>query len=89
MNVIRNVLISLCLSLWLTGAAIAADAVNINTADAEELAGALNGIGPAKAAAIVADREQNGPFSSVEELTRVSGVGEKVLEANEGLLTVE
>ena len=52
--------------------------VNINTATAEELE-TLKGIGPAKARAIVAYRDANGPFSSVEELTNVSGIGEKTL----------
>ena len=52
--------------------------VNINTATAEELE-TLSGIGPAKAQAIVAYRETNGPFSSVNELVNVSGIGEKTL----------
>jgi competence protein ComEA len=50
--------------------------VNINTADASELQ-QLSGIGPATAEAIVKDREANGPFASVEDLQRVSGIGEK------------
>jgi competence protein ComEA len=56
--------------------------VNINTADAETLAAELSGIGPALAAAIVRDREENGPYESPEQLTRVSGIGESVLEKN-------
>lgn len=52
--------------------------ININTATEEELE-TLTGIGPAKAAAIVEYRERNGSFSSVEELTNVSGIGEKTL----------
>ena len=52
--------------------------VNINTATAEELE-TLSGIGPAKAQAIVAYRETNGPFSSVNDLVNVSGIGEKTL----------
>lgn len=54
--------------------------IDINTAD-EELLQRLPGIGPALAERIVADREANGPFATVEELTRVSGIGEKTLEA--------
>ena len=49
--------------------------ININTATAEEL-DSLPGIGPSTAAAIVEDRERNGPFSSPEDLVRVSGIGE-------------
>ncbi|MFN2332134.1 MAG: ComEA family DNA-binding protein [Halomonas sp.] len=48
--------------------------INVNTADAELLA-ELPGIGPAKAAAIIEDRETNGNFESAEDLTRVSGIG--------------
>lgn len=50
--------------------------VNINTATAEEL-DALPGVGASTAAAIVEDRATNGPFTSVEDLMRVSGIGEK------------
>lgn len=53
--------------------------VNLNTADAEELC-TLPGVGEATAADIVADRERNGPFASVEDLMRVSGIGERKLE---------
>lgn len=50
--------------------------VNINSATAEEL-DSLPGVGPSTAAAIVEDRDANGPFPSVEDLMRVSGIGEK------------
>lgn len=49
--------------------------INVNTADAELLT-ELPGIGPARAKAIIEERETNGPFESVEDLTRVSGIGE-------------
>lgn len=49
--------------------------ININTATAEEL-DSLPGVGPSTAAAIVEDRERNGPFASLEDLMRVSGIGE-------------
>jgi competence protein ComEC len=49
-------------------------AVNINTADVAAL-DQLPGIGPKKAAAIVADRTQNGPFESCGDLQRVYGIG--------------
>ena len=50
--------------------------VNINTATAAELT-TLPGVGEATAAEIVRDREANGAFASVEDLMRVSGIGEK------------
>lgn len=55
-------------------------AVNINTADAAALE-ALPRIGPALAERIVAWREENGPFGSVDDLLAVEGIGPKVLEA--------
>lgn len=60
-----------------TGAAPAVPAlVNINTATSEELQG-LSGVGEATAAAIIEDRQANGPFATPEDLMRVSGIGEK------------
>ncbi|WP_407668780.1 ComEA family DNA-binding protein [Oceanisphaera profunda] len=60
--------------------------ININTASAEQLT-LLSGIGTAKASAIVAYREQNGPFDSVDDLTKVSGIGAATIEKNRHLLT--
>jgi competence protein ComEA len=59
-----------------------AELVNINTADAPTLAATMTGVGEKRAEAIVAYREQHGPFESVEDLVRVSGIGSKVLEDN-------
>lgn len=53
--------------------------VNINQANAQEIAAALSGIGPAKAKAIVDYRTANGPFKSVEDLEKVKGIGQKTL----------
>lgn len=55
-------------------------AIDINTADEETLQ-QLPGIGPALAERITADRTANGPFASVDDLTRVDGIGEKTVEA--------
>lgn len=54
--------------------------VNINTADADTLAQALRGIGRSKAEAIVAYRDEHGPFKSLDELGNVKGIGDKTLE---------
>ncbi len=56
--------------------------VNINTADAETLALALDGIGMAKAQEIIVYREQNGDFKTVDELQNVRGIGKATVERN-------
>jgi competence protein ComEA len=56
--------------------------VNINTADAATLAAELTGVGPALAEAIVADRKANGNFATAEALTRVKGIGTRIVELN-------
>ena len=61
--------------------------VNLNTAGVEEL-DALPGVGEATARAIIEDRERNGPFSSPEDLMRVSGIGEKKFEKLEAMVCV-
>ncbi|TCP11844.1 competence protein ComEA [Crenobacter luteus] len=53
-------------------------AVNLNTATQQELE-ALNGIGPAKAKAILDYRSKNGPFKTVDDLKNVPGIGDKTL----------
>lgn len=61
--------------------------VNINRAGVEEL-DTLPGVGPATAQAIVDEREANGPFASVEDIQRVTGIGEKKFEKLEGSICV-
>jgi len=60
--------------------------INVNKASAKELASTLTGIGLKKAEAIVAFREKNGPFKSMEELTQIKGIGEKTLAKNKMLI---
>lgn len=62
--------------------------VNINTADAETISAELNGIGLAKAKAIVEYRKKHGPFRSVEDLSLVKGIGERTVERNRADMTV-
>jgi len=56
--------------------------VSLNSADAETLRRDLFGIGAAKAKAIIAYRESNGPFTAVDELLEVKGIGKALLEKN-------
>lgn len=53
--------------------------ININSATQDQLC-LLPGVGEATAANIISDREQNGPFTCIEDLMRVSGIGEKKFE---------
>ncbi|QUF64075.1 helix-hairpin-helix domain-containing protein [Bacillus atrophaeus] len=62
--------------------------VNINTASLEELQ-AISGVGPSKAEAIIAYREENGKFQAVEDITNVSGIGEKSFEKIKSAITVK
>lgn len=57
-------------------------AVNINTASAETLAQALNGVGAKKAQAIVSYREDFGPFKTIDDLKQVPGFGNALVERN-------
>lgn len=75
-------LAALAIALALALPAFAATPVNINKADAETIAKSLDGIGPSKAGAIVAWRDEHGPFKTVDELSQVKGVGEATLERN-------
>lgn len=70
----------LALSWWPLSAL--AGPVNVNTADAATISAELKGIGPAKARAIVEYREKYGPFESIDDLTLVSGIGERTIEQN-------
>ena len=62
--------------------------VNINTASAAELA-SLQGIGAAKAQAIVEHREKNGQFNTVDDLKLVRGIGDKMLEQLRPQVTID
>ena len=62
--------------------------VNINTAD-ESLLMTINGIGPAKASAIINYRDEHGPFSSPESIMDVSGIGKKTFEKLEHQIKVD
>lgn len=62
--------------------------IDINSAD-EALLDTLPGVGPSTADKIVAEREANGRFASVDDLARVPGIGPKKLEAMRDLVCVQ
>jgi competence protein ComEA len=73
---------SMMLAALFAGSAFAAETIDINTADAKTIDRVLVNIGPSKAEAIVAHREANGPYKSLEQLAKVKGIGLKTVEKN-------
>lgn len=83
MNAFNRILAAFALAaISLSPAAFAGKAVNVNAASASELADSLDGIGDAKAQAIVAYRTVHGAFKSAEALVEVKGIGLKTVEKN-------
>ena len=62
--------------------------VNINTASQQELM-TLEGIGQNYAQKIIQYREKTGPFQKPEDILKVKGIGEKMLERNVGRIVVK
>lgn len=65
-----------------------AEPVDINTASVEAITKNVKGIGKAKAKAIIAYREKNGKFQTVNDLVKVKGIGKKLIEKNKDVLVV-
>ena len=84
MKKLVNVLLMVVASLM---ALPAFAAVNINTATQSELE-AIKGLGPTKAQSIIAYREANGNFTSVDDLDKVKGFGKASIEKIKGDLSV-
>ena len=80
--------IALALALAAPFAVQGGPTVDINTADADTLARVIDGIGVAKAQAIVDYRQANGPFKTVDGLVAVKGIGERTVERNRDRLSV-
>ena len=68
--------------------AAAEGTIDINSATAEELAAAMTGVGLKKARAIVAYRDENGPFASIEDLVKVRGIGPATVASNRERLSI-
>jgi len=89
MQWIKTLLISAV--LLCSTAALAEDTqpkIDVNTASTEQLS-SLEGIGKAKAEAIVRYRSEHGKFNSIEELKNVRGIGQSILDKNRAALALE
>ncbi|MGO3345777.1 MAG: ComEA family DNA-binding protein [Marinomonas sp.] len=67
---------------------LAAEPLDINTATADQFAAVMSGVGEKKAQAIIAYRDKNGPFKTVDQLVEVKGLGDALLERNRPLIQV-
>ena len=72
-------------SIW----AWAAQPVNINSANAEEIADSLKGVGQNKAEAIVSYRNENGAFKHADELVNVKGIGIRTVDINRDFIRLD
>jgi competence protein ComEA len=86
-KLIRSLVFAIATALALP--ALAAQPVNINTAEAGAIATALSGIGQSKAEAIVAYRKEHGAFKTPDDLTHVKGIGQKTVDKNRELILVD
>ncbi len=77
----------LILAMWLAMVGAALAQININTATKAQLDG-LKGIGPAKAQAVIDYRTKNGPFKTVDDLEKVSGIGPATMKDLRDKITV-
>lgn len=81
-----SVALLVTLVMALTSSLALAQTVNVNTAGAEELQ-VLPGIGPQLAEAIVSDREANGPFAGIQDLARVKGISDVLVNKLQSRIT--
>ncbi len=82
-------LLALMLCCVLGAQVWASEAVNINSANAEEIAAMLNGVGLSKAEDIVDYREANGAFAHIDELVNVKGIGIKTVDRNRDRIVLQ
>jgi len=85
MNYLKTLYLALVL---MVSTGVCAEPVDINSATADELAAAIVGVGEKKAAFIVQYRDVHGPFTSVDELSMVKGIGADTIEKNRHNLEV-
>lgn len=82
LSVTQRLLCALSVGLVFLCSSYSAFAVNVNKANAEEIAASLTGVGPVLANAIVQYRTDNGPFESLDQFIAVKGIGKHIVETN-------
>ena len=82
-------ILSFIVASMLASLAWAAEPVNVNSASVEEISENLNGVGLSKAALIVEYREANGPFTHIDELVNVKGIGIRTIDKNKDLILLQ
>lgn len=86
MKPVRSFLLTAILAM--AAQAHAAGLININMANASELAEGLHGVGLSKANAIVDYRVTHGRFTVIDDLVLVKGIGERIVDKNRDRLSV-
>ena len=86
MDILKSCIFAVLLSLPVL--TFAGNTININTAD-KELLMSIKGIGEKRAEAIIAYRDKNGPFKSIDQLADVKGVGMFFIDSNRDVLVVK
>ena len=84
-----NRFMTILLSSVLAASAWATEAVNVNSATAEEIAEALKGVGLSKARAIVEYRALHGDFKHIDELVNVKGIGLRTVDQNRSNIVLQ
>jgi competence protein ComEA len=89
MKKVLVIMLMVCFMAVMSAPAVAtgSETININTASVDELT-QLQKVGPKTAENIVAYRDVNGPFKTLDDLKNVKGVGDKILELNKDRMTV-
>lgn len=85
MNIFKYLLFSVLMAVTMIASS---EVIDINTADAKSFNRAMKGVGDVKSKAIVDYRSLHGPFKTVDDLKKVQGIGDKILEENRANLTV-
>ena len=82
---VYGIILSFVLTILISTFAFAINAVNVNTADREQLQ-TLKGVGTARADAIIAYREAYGPFNSLDDFKKVKGIGDGIIADNQDMI---